>query len=57
MNVVWTAVILAVSMAFSLLFKDLTTVMAFLGATTNSAIGFLLPIVYYWHVEQQQPWH
>ena len=52
MNAVWTAVILGVSMAFSLLFKDLTTVMAFLGATTNSAIGFLLPIVYYWHVEQ-----
>ena len=52
MNVVWTAIILLVSMGFSLLFKNLTTVMAFLGATTNSAIGFLFPIAYYWHVEK-----
>ena len=56
MNVVWTLVILVVSMAIALRLTNISTVMAFLGATTNSAIGFLLPIIYFWHIEKKKPW-
>ena len=44
-------------MSISIALTNISTVMAFLGATTNSAIGFLLPIVYYWHVEKRAPWY
>ena len=57
MNLVWTIVILLVSLAFSLLFTNIATVMSFLGATTNSAIGFLLPFIYYWKIEKHTPWN
>jgi hypothetical protein len=30
-------------------------VMTILGATTNSAIGFLLPIIFYLHIEKNAP--
>ena len=33
---------------------NIGTAMTFLGATTNAAIGFLLPIIYYLHVEKMQ---
>ena len=56
MNIIVTLVIVVVSMAFSLRLTNISTVMAFLGATTNSAVGFLLPIVYFWHVEKKKPW-
>ena len=56
MNVVWTVVILVVSMLISLRLTNISVVMAFLGATTNSAIGFLLPIIYFWHIEKKKPW-
>ena len=56
MNVIVTLVIVVVSMALSLRLTNISTVMAFLGATTNSAVGFLLPIVYFWHVEKKKPW-
>ena len=56
MNAVWTVVILVVSMLISLRLTNISVVMAFLGATTNSAIGFLLPIIYFWHVEKKKPW-
>ena len=56
-NVFWTIVILLVSFGISIALTNISTVMAFLGATTNSAIGFLLPIVYYWHVEKREKWY
>ena len=31
--------------------------MTILGATTNSAIGFLLPIIFYMKVEIATPWY
>ena len=36
-------------------FDSVGTVMTILGATTNSAIGFLLPIGYYLKCERKQP--
>ena len=56
-NFMWTLIILIVSMSISIFLTQIDVVMAFLGATTNSAIGFILPIVYYWHVEKQAPWY
>ena len=56
-NIMWTLIILLTSMTISILFTNLTFVMALLGATTNSAIGFLLPIIYFWHVEKRAPWY
>jgi len=54
-NLVWTFIIVFVSMVFSLPFKSLGTVMTILGATTNSAIGFLLPILFYLKMERKRP--
>merc|ERR1712032_1765866 len=56
-NVVWTLVIIASCTAMSLPVTSIGTIMSFLGATTNSAIGFLLPIIFYLHVEKRtSPW-
>ena len=56
-NVFWTIVILAVGMLLSLVLTNISVVTAFLGATTNAAVGFLLPIMYFWHVEKRSPWY
>ena len=56
-NIMWTLIILLVSMTISIAFTNISFVMALLGATTNSAIGFGLPIIYYWHVEKRAPWY
>ena len=36
-------------------FDSVGTVMTILGATTNSAVGFLLPIAYYLKCEKKAP--
>ena len=36
-------------------FKNIKTPISLLGATTNAAIGFLLPITYYLKMEHKQP--
>lgn len=54
-NLVWTAVIVFVSMVISLPFLSVGSVMTILGATTNSAIGFLLPIAFYLKMERKRP--
>ena len=53
MNVVWSLVIIVLCTALSLPVTSIGTIMSFLGATTNSAIGFLLPIIFYLHVEKR----
>ena len=52
-NVVWTLVIIILCTVMSLPVLSIGTIMSFLGATTNSAIGFLLPIIFYLHVEKR----
>ena len=36
-------------------FLSISLPMAILGATTNSAVGFFLPIIYYLKLEHKQP--
>ena len=46
-NVCYTFILCWISCAIACAFKSLKTPIAILGATTNSAIGFLFPIMYY----------
>ena len=46
-NLFWTVTIVVITWALSLLLKSLGEVMTILGATTNTGIGFLIPIVFY----------
>ena len=54
-NLFWTAAIVFFSCALSLPFLSVGSVMTILGATTNSAIGFLLPITFYLKMERKTP--
>ncbi len=54
-NIKWTLVLTAVTCALSCGVTSIGTVMTVLGATTNSAIGFLLPIMFYLKVEKKTP--
>ena len=53
-NFWYTALIVAVCCAISSAVLSIGTVMTILGATTNSAIGFLLPIAFYLKVEKRR---
>lgn len=46
-NFICTVAIVVVTWALSLVLKSLGEVMTILGATTNTGIGFLIPIVFY----------
>jgi amino acid permease len=46
-NFMWSLILVAGSLLVSLILLDIGTIMTILGATTNSAIGFLLPISFY----------
>ena len=46
-NFIWSLTLIIVSMLFAMAFTNIGTIMTILGATTNSAIGFLLPISFY----------
>ena len=52
-NLVWTNVLCWVSCALACPFRSLSTPISILGATTNSAIGFLFPILYYLRMERK----
>jgi amino acid permease len=52
-NLVWTLVIVMVCCGISCAFTSIGTVTTILGATTNSAIGFLLPVAFYLKVERK----
>ena len=52
-NVCWTLILCWTSCIISCAFKSIKTPIAILGATTNSAIGFLLPICYYLKMEKR----
>ena len=56
-NFMWTMIFVWSSCIISCAFKSIKTPMTILGATTNSAIGFLLPICYYLKMEKRtSPW-
>lgn len=52
-NIIWTLVIVMVCCGISCAFTSIGTVTTILGATTNSAIGFLLPVAFYLKVERK----
>ena len=54
-NVFWTIFLNTVMLAISLAFNSIKAPISILGATTNSAIGFLLPIMYYLKMEKRTP--
>ena len=54
-NVLLTLFLLLLCCAVAAPVTNIGTAMTFLGATTNSAIGFLFPIAYYLHVDKLQP--
>lgn len=54
-NLWWTIILVMVCCGLSCGVTSIGTVMTILGATTNSAIGFLLPIMFYLQVEKKTP--
>ena len=52
-NIKWTSILVAVCCILSCAVLSIGQVMTILGATTNSAIGFLLPIAFYLRVENK----
>lgn len=56
-NFIWTLTLIIVSMLFGMAFTNIGTVMTILGATTNSAIGFFLPIIFYLKSTKKAPVH
>ena len=47
--------VILISLALALPFTTLGAIATILGATTNTAVGFLLPIVYYLKAERKRP--
>lgn len=54
-NIIWTFVLVIICCGLSCGVTSIGTIMTILGATTNSAIGFLLPIMFYLEVEKKTP--
>jgi amino acid permease len=54
-NLLVTFILVLVSFVLSLAIPNIGDAMTILGATTNSGIGFLLPIVYYLRLERKAP--
>jgi len=52
-NIMWTLIINLSIALISMVFLTIKTPIAILGATTNAAIGFLLPICYYLKMEKR----
>lgn len=54
-NLVWTLIIVMICCVISCGVMSIGQVMTILGATTNSAIGFFFPIIFYLKVEKKTP--
>jgi len=54
-NIFWTIFLNFCALLISCAFKSIRIPITILGATTNSAIGFLLPICYYLRMEKNTP--
>jgi amino acid permease len=50
-----TFVVVLASFIFSLAIPNIGDAMTILGATTNSGIGFLYPIIFYLRIERKAP--
>jgi len=47
-NLVTTLSLIFVCYLFAMVLPDIKAVMTLVGSTTNPAVGFILPIIYYW---------
>jgi hypothetical protein len=56
-NFCYTLILISTSLFISMVLLNIGTIMTILGATTNSAIGFLLPICYYLRTTRKAPPH
>ena len=54
-NVIATFSIVLISFLLSVVLTNIGDAMTILGATTNSLIGFLMPIIYYLKLEEKAP--
>ena len=54
-NLMWTLIIVGVSCIIAVPVLSIGAMMTILGATTNSAIGFFLPIAFYLKHERKTP--
>jgi amino acid permease len=54
-NIIATFILVLISFGFSILIPNIGDAMTILGATTNTGIGFLLPIIYYLKIEEKAP--
>ena len=54
-NIVTTFVLVVISFGISILIPNIGDAMTILGATTNTFIGFLMPIIYYLKIERHAP--
>lgn len=54
-NLCYTALVIFISLLLALGFTSLGSIATILGATTNTAVGFLLPIAYYLKAERKRP--
>jgi hypothetical protein len=54
-NLVVTFLLTTVCFGISVVIPNIGDAMTILGATTNSAIGFLFPIIFYLKIEQKAP--
>lgn len=50
-----TFILVLVSFALSLAIPNIGDAMTILGATTNSGIGFILPVIFYLRMERKLP--
>jgi amino acid permease len=54
-NIMWTFILVTISFAVGIAIPDIGDAITILGATINSGIGFLLPIIYYLKLERHLP--
>ena len=47
-NLITTLSLVFVCYLFAMVLPDIKAVMTLVGSTTNPAVGFILPIIYYW---------
>ena len=53
-NIIWTFVLVTIAVTIALVVPTITDAMTILGATTNSGIGFLLPIHFYFKTQKDK---
>lgn len=54
-NIIWTFILCALCFVISIGIPNIGDCTTILGATTNSAIGFIFPAIYYLKIEKKAP--